>query len=165
MLSLYRIKDQCYCSLWVIPFAVFSILKKVLHELGTKIFFHNLQCVQELRKPPTESGTESGEPTAVTWKWFSLMDEAIGGRPSIQPPCLITSAWGENPSISASASLDSVPSEPGSQTPEPEEPGPSKLQQHDPILELLERAEQRARRKEAREERLLNLLEKIVEKM
>ena len=67
--------------------------------------------MQELRKPPTGSGTESGESTAGNWKWFSPMDEAIGGRPSIQPPCLIASAWGENPPVSASASPDSVPPE------------------------------------------------------
>lgn len=66
------------------------------------------------------SGTESGEPTATTWKWFSLMDEAIGGWPSIQPPCLNALARGENPPVSASASPDSVPLE--AET----EPGPSK---------------------------------------
>ena len=130
--------------------------------------------MQELRTPPSGSGTESGEATAATWKWFSLMDEALGRSPSIAPPCLIASAWGENPpaSASASASPDSVPTEP-----EPveevesaaEESGPSKRQRRDPILELLEReenrAEERASRDEAREERLLSLLEKIVEKM
>lgn len=50
------------------------------------------KCVQELMKPPTGSGTESGETTAANWKWFSLMNEAIGGIPSIRPPCLIASA-------------------------------------------------------------------------
>lgn len=102
-----------------------------------------------------------------------LMDEAIGGRPSIQPPCLLASAWGESLPVSASASPDSVPPEPESQGAEQEsvseEPAPSKRQWRDPVLELLEREEKRAverkKREEAREERLLNLLEKIVEKM
>lgn len=120
--------------------------------------FHNLQRVQELRKPPTGRGTESGAPATATWKWFSLMDEAIGGRPSIRlrPHCL---SLGREPFHLGISLPDSVPSE----------PGPSKWQWCDPILELLEReeerAEERARKEEAREERLLNLLEKIVEKM
>ena len=124
-----------------------------------------LQCVQELRKPPTGSGTESGEATAGIWKWFSLMDEAIGGRPSIQPPCLIASAWGENPPVPASASPDSVDQESESES----EPAPPKRQRLDPVLELMERqekrAEEREKREEAREERLLSLLKRIVEKM
>ncbi len=71
-------------------------------------------------------GTESGEPTAGTWEWFSLMDEAF-----VQPPCLIASAWDENPSVSKPVSTDSVPSE-ADDTSEPEscvrvtEPGPAK---------------------------------------
>ncbi|RXN24135.1 TBC1 domain family member 10B-like protein [Labeo rohita] len=51
---------------------------------------------KELRKPPTGIGTESGESTAGTWKWYNLMDEAIGGRPSIQPPILIASSEEES---------------------------------------------------------------------
>ncbi|KAJ8358066.1 hypothetical protein AAFF_G00036760 [Aldrovandia affinis] len=44
---------------------------------------------KELKQPPTGQGTESGEATAGSWKWYPLMDEALGGRPSIQPPFLI----------------------------------------------------------------------------
>lgn len=72
--------------------------------------------------------------------------DAIDGRQSTQPPCLIDSAWGENLSISESASPHSVPSKPESYTPEP---GPPQKQQNDAILELLEKAEERARRAEA----------------
>ena len=97
------------------------------------------------------------------------MDEARGGRPSIQPPCLIASAWGENPPVSVSASPDSVPPEPegqgAEQDSESEELAPLKRQRRDPVLELLERQEKREKIEEDREERLLNLLEKIVEKM
>lgn len=50
-----------------------------------------------------------------------------------------------------------------------EEPGPSKRHRRDPVLELLERemkrAAEREKREEAREERMLAVLEKIVEKM
>ena len=84
------------------------------------------------------------------------MDEKAGGRPSIQPPCLIASAWRENPSVSHSVSPDTLPHD-------------SVSLSFSPLLELLEREEKRAeerdRRAETREERLLNLLEKIVEKI
>ncbi len=36
--------------------------------------------------------TEDGEVTAASWKWYSVLDEAIGGRPSITPPNLIASS-------------------------------------------------------------------------
>ncbi|XP_062864423.1 uncharacterized protein LOC134326151, partial [Trichomycterus rosablanca] len=36
--------------------------------------------------------TEGGEATAASWKWYADMDEAIGGRPSISPPTLISSS-------------------------------------------------------------------------
>ncbi|TKS84041.1 Thyrotropin receptor [Collichthys lucidus] len=90
----------------------------------------------ELRKPPTGSGTESGESTASDWKWFSLMDEAI--------------AWGETPPVSASASPDSVPPEPECQGADSksEEPAPPKRQRRDPVLELWERQEKRAEERE-----------------
>ncbi|KAK9976614.1 hypothetical protein ABG768_021819, partial [Culter alburnus] len=107
-------------------------------------------------KPPTGVGTESGESTAGTWKWFNLMDEAIGGRPSIQHPILIA---------------DSVPKE--SEQQERRESGearPAKKRlKTDPVLEFLEReaerTEERMRREDMREERLLSILERIVEKM
>lgn len=49
------------------------------------------------------------------------------GRPSIQPPRLIASAWAENPPVSVSP--DSAPPELESQPTDPEnklEPGPTK---------------------------------------
>ncbi|TWW73295.1 hypothetical protein D4764_15G0006890 [Takifugu flavidus] len=91
------------------------------------------------------------------------MDEAIGGRPSIRPPCLIASAWGEGHSTSGSS--HSVPERPdGESGTEEEQPGPAprKRQRRDRVLELLERAEERATREEARDERLLDLLEKLL---
>ncbi|KAF3850674.1 hypothetical protein F7725_012446 [Dissostichus mawsoni] len=46
---------------------------------------------KELRTPATGTGTDQGEATATTWPWFSAMHEAIGGRPSIEPPILLDS--------------------------------------------------------------------------
>ncbi len=74
--------------------------------------------------------------------------------------------------------IPGLPIEPKTESPEPAAggesstgetgPGPAKRQRTDPVLEFLEaeavRAEERARREEEREERLLSLLEKIVKK-
>ncbi|XP_037626195.1 uncharacterized protein LOC119488532 [Sebastes umbrosus] len=56
-----------------------------------------LTSTQELRNPPSGTGTDGGEATAATWPWFSLMHESIGRRPSIEPPVLMDSCVGENP--------------------------------------------------------------------
>ena len=48
--------------------------------------------VISLKCPRTGVSTEGGEATAASWKWYSLMDEAIGGRPSVTPPVLIASS-------------------------------------------------------------------------
>ncbi|KAJ8386977.1 hypothetical protein AAFF_G00161540 [Aldrovandia affinis] len=91
------------------------------------------------------------------------MDEPLGGRPSIQPPVLVASAWGGHSPAAAVA-------EPAA-GPERQElgPGPSKRRRETPVLQFLkmeaEKAEERDRRDEQREERLLSLLEKIVDKM
>lgn len=70
---------------------------------------------QELRCPPTGTGTDSGEATAATWPWFSAVHETIGGRPSIEPPILIDScdaevtscsAVSKDPGLSPSASVE-----------------------------------------------------------
>ncbi|KAK0138532.1 hypothetical protein N1851_024944 [Merluccius polli] len=46
----------------------------------------------ELKCPRTGVSTEGGETTAASWKWYTLMDEAIGDRPSVTPPVLIASS-------------------------------------------------------------------------
>ena len=51
---------------------------------------------QALKHPRTGVSTEGGETTAASWKWYSLMDEAIGSRPSIEPPVLFASS---NPEV------------------------------------------------------------------
>ena len=45
-----------------------------------------------MRCPATGTGTNRGEATAATWPYFAAMHEAIGGRPSIDPPILMDSA-------------------------------------------------------------------------
>ena len=34
--------------------------------------------VQECKRPASRQSTEDGTPTAATWPWFALMDEALG---------------------------------------------------------------------------------------
>jgi len=97
------------------------------------------------------------------------MDEAIDGRPSIQPPILIASSE-EDSILPAVSSVGSVLKKPEQQDrTESVEAGPSKRQRKDPVLEFLkreaERTEARMRKEGEREERLLSILEKIVEKM
>eukprot|EP00064_Thunnus_orientalis_P013602 superscaffoldBa00002245_g13641 len=46
----------------------------------------------ELRCPAVGTGTDRGEATAATWPYFSAMHEAIGGRPSIDPPIVMDPA-------------------------------------------------------------------------
>ena len=126
--------------------------------------------MQELKKPPSGRGTESGEKTASNWKWYEEMDLAIGGKPSITPPSLVASAWENSPiSDAASSSSTSTSSQISSPDSVPaESPVPAK-KRRDGVLEFLEKADERdearAKRDEAREERMLSLLEKIVEKM
>ena len=36
--------------------------------------------------------TEGGGVTAASWKWYALMDEALGTRPSVTPPVLFASS-------------------------------------------------------------------------
>ncbi|KAL2096831.1 hypothetical protein ACEWY4_006038 [Coilia grayii] len=47
---------------------------------------------KEHKQPPSGMSTEGGGDTAASWKWYSLMDEAIGARRSITPPVLFASA-------------------------------------------------------------------------
>lgn len=51
-----------------------------------------LYYVQELKRPRTGVSTEGGGVTAASWKWYTLMDEAIGSRPSVVPPVLFASS-------------------------------------------------------------------------
>ncbi|KAF3844425.1 hypothetical protein F7725_007588 [Dissostichus mawsoni] len=43
------------------------------------------------------TGHEDGKPTAATWPWFVLMDEALGQSAAVSPPCLIASIQEDNP--------------------------------------------------------------------
>ncbi|KAK7877440.1 hypothetical protein WMY93_031860 [Mugilogobius chulae] len=105
----------------------------------------------ELRRPPTGSGTETGETTAATWKWYSLMDEAIGSRPSVQPPWLTASSRGEGPSTSAASSQVSVPQEQEDEEQDEGRTGRRQKARRDSLEELLKQAEKREEEREKKE--------------
>ncbi|KAF4103532.1 hypothetical protein G5714_016415 [Onychostoma macrolepis] len=50
------------------------------------------QKFKNLKAPRTRVSTEGGEAAATSWKWYSLMDEALGQRPCISPSVIIDSA-------------------------------------------------------------------------
>ncbi|KAL2091629.1 hypothetical protein ACEWY4_013892 [Coilia grayii] len=44
---------------------------------------------RKLRGPTTGSGTDEGEETAATWRYFEEMHAALGGKPAIDPSVLV----------------------------------------------------------------------------
>ncbi|KAF4103740.1 hypothetical protein G5714_014727 [Onychostoma macrolepis] len=64
-------------------------------ESGLQLWFQNVFL--ELKCPPTGFGTKSGKATAATWPCFVLMGEAIGKRPYVLPPVLISSSVQDDP--------------------------------------------------------------------
>ncbi|XP_050960172.1 luc7-like protein 3 [Labeo rohita] len=101
------------------------------------------QKYKELKCPPTGVSTEDGEPTAASWKWYSAMDEAIGGRPSITPPALIASS-GPDVAVCSSSSVSPAPVRATRKRPKHLE---------DIIKEMEEREAEREREAAEREER------------
>lgn len=47
---------------------------------------------QGFKAPPTGVSTEGGEATASSWKWYAVMDEALGACHSITPPVILFSS-------------------------------------------------------------------------
>ncbi|KAF4108874.1 hypothetical protein G5714_009947 [Onychostoma macrolepis] len=119
--------------------------------------------ITELKCPPTGAGTESGEATAATWPWFILMDEAIGGRPSISPPVLISSSIQNEPGPSSSSASVSVAASP----PSPQA-GRKKRKRSSDLMDFLkldaEKEDARERAAVERSERFLSLFETFINK-
>ncbi|KAJ8254131.1 hypothetical protein COCON_G00207430 [Conger conger] len=67
-----------------------------------------------LRSSATGTGTDSGEPTASTWRWFNAMHAAVGGGQYIYPPVLMDSCVAENPARVGDEALDVSGSSPDS---------------------------------------------------
>ncbi|KAF3859085.1 hypothetical protein F7725_021484 [Dissostichus mawsoni] len=76
-------------------------------QIGKK--WDNLK--RKYKIPPTGTGTDRGEATAAIWPYFTAMHEAIGGRPSMDPPFLMDSATAAVASGSGSTSTEAVQSQ------------------------------------------------------
>ncbi|XP_073672963.1 uncharacterized protein [Garra rufa] len=80
-------------------------LKGKVSATWVKKKWENLkQKYKDLKCPQSGLSTEGGELTAASWKWYGVMDAALGSKPSITPPVLIQSgsqddAVGSSPSV------------------------------------------------------------------
>lgn len=53
--------------------------------------------VEECECPASERAQRMEKPTAVTWPWFALMDEALGQSAAVSPLCLTVSTQEDKP--------------------------------------------------------------------
>ncbi|CAM4607827.1 unnamed protein product [Leuciscus chuanchicus] len=134
------------------------VVEQDLHGKATAAFvkkkWENLkQKYKDLKCPQTGRGTEDGETTAASWKWYTAMDEAIGGRPSITPPALVASC-GQDVAVASSSSVSPEPSR-------------ARKRPNDVMAlfrEMEEREEERERKAAEREERLWREMEEKEER-
>ncbi|KAL0152684.1 hypothetical protein M9458_052407 [Cirrhinus mrigala] len=110
------------------------------------------QKYKDLKCPATGVSTEDGEPTAASWKWYSAMDEAIGGRPSITPPALIASS---GPDVAVASTSSVSPDTSRKRTRKSLEDVIKEMEERESAREqeAVEREEKRWREKEEKEER------------
>ncbi|CAM4558566.1 unnamed protein product [Leuciscus chuanchicus] len=134
------------------------VVEQDLHGKATAAFvkkkWENLkQKYKDLKCPQTGRGTEDGETTAASWKWYTAVDEAIGGRPSITPPALVASC-GQDVAVASSSSVRPEPSR-------------ARKRPNDVMAlfrEMEEREEERERKAAEREERLWREMEEKEER-
>ncbi|KAK9959287.1 hypothetical protein ABG768_009421 [Culter alburnus] len=132
---------------------------------------------KELRNPPTGTGTDQGEPSACTWRWFTLMHSPIGARASINPPVLISSAVAtppnssnQPPSTSSASATPATALSPASPSDSsgnsPKTPTP-KRRRKDSLLNFMQREAdrdaQRFQHLQSQTDRLLDILEKLAD--
>ncbi len=109
--------------------------------------------MQDLKCPQTGVSTEDGEVTAASWKWYSVLDEAIGCRPSITPPNLIASS-GPDAAVTSPSSVRSTVERVGRKRKDIEELiHEMEEREAEKEMEAVEREERRWREMMEREER------------
>ncbi|KAF3833969.1 hypothetical protein F7725_025173, partial [Dissostichus mawsoni] len=74
--------------------AKMGVMGKVTHPSQKKM---GQSENQECKCPASGQGTDDGKPTAATWPWYVLMDEALGQSATGLPPGLIASIQEDNP--------------------------------------------------------------------
>ncbi|XDV25462.1 hypothetical protein PO909_029378 [Leuciscus waleckii] len=102
--------------------------------------YKDLKCLQ------SGVSTEGGELTAASWKWYGVMDAALGSKPSITPPVLIQSGdqdVGSSPSVPGPSNIGGTKRKRGS--------GESELLSY--LRELEEKEAKREEEAQLREER------------
>lgn len=106
----------------------------------------------------------SGKTTAAAWSWFALMDEVLGQRPSTRPPVIIASIQEDTPGLS-SAVGNQVQDEERQEDEAQLEPRREKRKRdrEDESLELIREDMRLKERRAERVDRLICLLEEVVE--
>ncbi|XP_034066409.1 uncharacterized protein LOC117542692 [Gymnodraco acuticeps] len=77
--------------------AKMGVMGKVTHTQAKKKWDNLKTKYKECKCPASGQGTDDGKPTAATWPWFVLMDEALGQSAAGLPPGLIASIKEDNP--------------------------------------------------------------------
>ncbi|ROL55325.1 Stress response protein nst1 [Anabarilius grahami] len=150
----------CYILCFLLDFCAFIAVFVKDEKLEGKISaaqvkrkWENLkQKYKDLNCPQTGVSTEDGEVTAASWKWYALLDEAIGGRPSITPPNLIASS-GPGVAVTSPSSERSTFARTGRKRKDIEELIREMEEKEEREIEAVEREERRWREMMEREER------------
>ncbi|XP_060789318.1 uncharacterized protein LOC132894074 [Neoarius graeffei] len=155
---------------------------RVTHTQAKKKWDNLKTKYKECKCPRSGQGTEDGKPTAATWPWFALMDEALGQLASFSPPCPIASIPEDKPGPSATQALRESRGKKDEEEEEEEESDGERARQRrgrkrrrereDPFLALLkedlqyqrEADERRAAEARERANRFFALLERLAEK-
>ncbi|KAL2078912.1 hypothetical protein ACEWY4_024656 [Coilia grayii] len=144
---------------------------------------------RKLRGPTTGSGTDEGEETAATWRYFEEMHAALGGKPAIDPPVLVYPKKDPVPMLmamvepqftsgnkdagggtaSSTSSTSAATSSTSSTTPAAAPPCKHARSNADVMLEFLKaeaaKEQRRYEQSEANTNRFLSLFEKLVDKI
>ncbi|XP_008399090.1 uncharacterized protein LOC103459362 [Poecilia reticulata] len=165
--------------LWETLIKELSLEGKVTSQQVSKKWENLKKKYKDLGTLKAGCGTE-GDVTQVTWQYFDDMDEVLGGRTPVEPPVVVAS-FNADPDSVTSFELKTEEFEPteeagfSSGTPSPVAPPDSptcfpknkRRRKTNPFLDFLmeESAKEQRRHEEseAKMERFLNLLEKLIE--
>ncbi|KAL2092987.1 hypothetical protein ACEWY4_010299 [Coilia grayii] len=76
-------------QLWEVAVKQLGLEGRVTGQQASKKWENLKMKYRKLRGPTTGSGTDEGEETAATWRYFEEMHAALGGKPAIDPPVLV----------------------------------------------------------------------------
>ncbi|KAK0143116.1 Reticulocyte-binding protein 2 a [Merluccius polli] len=151
--ELANVSNQCLCHYWV---ARGHDVKPMVHLLqepcccpGSDVRKRNLQVLKQpepdLKCPRSRVSTEGGEATAAFWKWYGVMDVALGSKPSITQPVLISSASQETVVVSTPSVADPVIQDDWT-------PSRKRRREEGQVINYIEQMEKREERREAEQQ-------------